>query len=76
MSTRRPTIASILDPYPSAELTLTPTPIHRMDRLSTDLSGDLWVMREDLTGFALGGNKVRSWTTSSAMHSPRMPTHS
>jgi D-cysteine desulfhydrase family pyridoxal phosphate-dependent enzyme len=36
-----------------------PTPVHRLDRLSTALGVDLWIKRDDLTGFALGGNKGR-----------------
>jgi 1-aminocyclopropane-1-carboxylate deaminase/D-cysteine desulfhydrase-like pyridoxal-dependent ACC family enzyme len=36
-----------------------PTPLHRLDRLSADLGIDLWVKRDDLTGFAGGGNKGR-----------------
>ena len=30
-----------------------------MDRASADLGTDLWIKRDDLSGFALGGNKVR-----------------
>ncbi|MFN3730151.1 MAG: 1-aminocyclopropane-1-carboxylate deaminase/D-cysteine desulfhydrase [Fimbriimonadaceae bacterium] len=40
-------------------LTLLPTPMHRLDRLSDDLGVDLWIKRDDLTGFAMGGNKGR-----------------
>lgn len=36
-----------------------PTPLHRLDRLSNELGADLWIKRDDLTGFALGGNKGR-----------------
>jgi D-cysteine desulfhydrase family pyridoxal phosphate-dependent enzyme len=36
-----------------------PTPLHRLDRLSDDLGIDLWIKRDDLTGFAGGGNKGR-----------------
>jgi len=36
-----------------------PTPLHRLDRVSEDLGIDLWIKRDDLTGFALGGNKGR-----------------
>ncbi len=35
------------------------TPLHRADRLSTELGIDLWFKRDDMTGVALGGNKVR-----------------
>lgn len=36
-----------------------PTPTHRLDRLSAELGIDLWIKRDDLTGFAFGGNKGR-----------------
>lgn len=36
-----------------------PTPIHPLPRLSAMLGLDLWIKRDDLTGFALGGNKGR-----------------
>lgn len=40
-------------------LILAPTPLHRLDRLSEELGLDLWMKRDDLTGFAMGGNKGR-----------------
>ena len=36
-----------------------PTPLHRLARASRDLGVDLWIKRDDLTGFAGGGNKGR-----------------
>lgn len=36
-----------------------PTPCHRLPRLSEELEVDLWIKRDDLTGFAMGGNKGR-----------------
>lgn len=36
-----------------------PTPLHRLDRLSPEVGAELWVKRDDLTGFGLSGNKVR-----------------
>ncbi len=37
-----------------------PTPLQPLPRLSAHLGGpELWIKRDDLTGFALGGNKVR-----------------
>jgi 1-aminocyclopropane-1-carboxylate deaminase/D-cysteine desulfhydrase-like pyridoxal-dependent ACC family enzyme len=36
-----------------------PTPCHRLDRASETLGIDLWIKRDDLTGFAFGGNKGR-----------------
>ena len=52
-------IEETLERYPNARLTITPTPIHRLSRLSAELGCSLYIKREDLTGFALGGNKVR-----------------
>jgi 1-aminocyclopropane-1-carboxylate deaminase/D-cysteine desulfhydrase-like pyridoxal-dependent ACC family enzyme len=40
-------------------LVLLPTPLHRLERLSSELGLDLWIKRDDMTGFALGGNKGR-----------------
>jgi L-cysteate sulfo-lyase len=36
-----------------------PTPLHPLERLSTLLGPDIWIKRDDLTGYAMGGNKVR-----------------
>jgi 1-aminocyclopropane-1-carboxylate deaminase/D-cysteine desulfhydrase-like pyridoxal-dependent ACC family enzyme len=33
--------------------------MHRLDRMSKKLELDLWIKRDDLTGFAMGGNKGR-----------------
>ena len=45
---------------PRVHLGRFPTPLHRADDLG-DLLGtaDLWIKRDDLTGFSWGGNKVR-----------------
>ncbi len=40
-------------------LICSPTPCHRLNRLSDRWGIDLWIKRDDLTGFALGGNKGR-----------------
>lgn len=37
----------------------TPTPLERLDRLSDEWGVDLYVKRDDLTGSALSGNKIR-----------------
>ncbi len=37
-----------------------PTPVQRCANLSADLGVDLWVKRDDLTGPAFGGNKMRN----------------
>ncbi len=42
------------------ELACLPTPVHPLPRAGRDLGGaQLYVKRDDLTGFALSGNKVR-----------------
>lgn len=41
------------------DLCVLPTPIHRLNWLSDHLGADIWIKRDDLTGFALGGNKGR-----------------
>jgi 1-aminocyclopropane-1-carboxylate deaminase/D-cysteine desulfhydrase-like pyridoxal-dependent ACC family enzyme len=41
-------------------LAVLPTPLVHAPRLSAALDLDVWIKRDDLTGFALGGNKVRT----------------
>ena len=36
-----------------------PTPLHRIDNISKLLNTNVYIKRDDLTGVALGGNKVR-----------------
>ena len=46
---------------PRLELAKLPTPLERVENLGKSLGNlDLWFKRDDLTGFGLGGNKVRS----------------
>lgn len=54
-------IRDLLRPFPARPLAIKPTPIRVMSGLSAALGPDrkAWVMRDDLTGFALGGNKIR-----------------
>ena len=44
---------------PRIPLAVLPTPLEHCTRLSGELGVDLWVKRDDLTGLAFGGNKVR-----------------
>ncbi|MBC7187202.1 MAG: D-cysteine desulfhydrase family protein, partial [Calditrichaeota bacterium] len=45
---------------PRVSLAHLPTPVHHLPRLSHSLGGpDIYLKRDDLTGFALSGNKVR-----------------
>jgi L-cysteate sulfo-lyase len=50
---------NILSRFPQEGFTITPTPLHRLPRLSASLGLELWCKRDDLTGPALGGNKTR-----------------
>jgi D-cysteine desulfhydrase len=45
---------------PRFPLALLPTPLVPAPRLGEALGRELWIKRDDLTGFALGGNKVRT----------------
>lgn len=44
---------------PRLRLAALPTPLQPCPRLSAELGVDLWVKRDDLTGLAFGGNKIR-----------------
>lgn len=49
-----------LGSIPRVELGFWPTPLHPMPRLSDSLNGpELWIKRDDQSGIAGGGNKVR-----------------
>jgi 1-aminocyclopropane-1-carboxylate deaminase len=54
-------VPSLAD-YPRVELLFGPSPVHRLERLTEHLGGEveLWAKREDCnSGLAYGGNKVR-----------------
>lgn len=53
------TISDCLAAYPRARLIQIPAIIHKLPRLSSRLGYEIYVLREDLTGFGLGGNKTR-----------------
>src|SRR4051812_2488310 len=44
---------------PRIRLAALPTPLQAAPRLSRELGVEVWLKRDDLTGFGLGGNKVR-----------------
>lgn len=51
-----------LNTLPRLSLATLPTPLQNLDRLSEFLEGpDLYIKREDLTGMAMGGNKIREF---------------
>ncbi|MDH4557752.1 D-cysteine desulfhydrase [Pseudomonas sp. BN417] len=45
--------------FPRLELVPSPTPLEKLERLSQKLGRAVFVKRDDITPFALGGNKVR-----------------
>lgn len=56
----RSQLAGALGKLPRQPLGTLPTPLHPLRRLSAELGGpSIWVKRDDLTGLALGGNKIR-----------------
>jgi 1-aminocyclopropane-1-carboxylate deaminase/D-cysteine desulfhydrase-like pyridoxal-dependent ACC family enzyme len=55
-----PALQNALDRLPRQTLASLPTPFGRAVNLSDQLGVDLWIKRDDLTGLAFGGNKVRS----------------
>lgn len=48
-----------LSEFPRIPLGLFPTPIHRLDHISSLLGTNVYIKRDDLSGLGLGGNKVR-----------------
>jgi len=49
-----------IDTLPRVRLAQLPTPVEKLERLSRELGGpELLIKRDDQTGLALGGNKVR-----------------
>ena len=59
-STNVDQINSYLVNFPRIQLANTPTPLEKMPRLSKNINGPIYfAKRDDLTGFAGGGNKAR-----------------
>jgi D-cysteine desulfhydrase len=50
----------VITPPARFPLAVLPTPLVHAPRLSAALDRDIWIKRDDLTGFAVGGNKVRA----------------
>lgn len=45
--------------FPRIKLAALPTPLCKLHNLSRETGTEIWIKRDDLTGFAGGGNKVR-----------------
>ncbi|MDI3475541.1 MAG: 1-aminocyclopropane-carboxylate deaminase [Thermococcaceae archaeon] len=54
-----PKINALLSRFPRVELVKWRTPIHYLPNVSAEIGIDVYVKRDDLTGFGIGGNKVR-----------------
>jgi len=48
-----------LSDFPRVPLCILPTPLYQLPNVSRVLGKNVWVKRDDMTGVALGGNKVR-----------------
>ena len=45
--------------FPRVSLGILPTPLYRLPNISEALGKNIYIKRDDMTGVALGGNKVR-----------------
>jgi L-cysteate sulfo-lyase len=48
-----------IEDFPKKSFSHLPTPFHKLENISKEYSINLYCKRDDLTGFALGGNKTR-----------------
>ena len=48
-----------MNEFPKVSLGIFPTPVQRLENISSILGADIYVKRDDMTGLGLGGNKVR-----------------
>lgn len=48
-----------LEDFDRVKLAVTPTPFYKLENISRELGKNIWIKRDDMTGVALGGNKVR-----------------
>ncbi len=52
-------LTNAIDKFPRVRLGHAPTPLDAAPRLGAALGVELWIKRDDCTGLAMGGNKVR-----------------
>lgn len=50
---------NIFTKYSGYQISVLPTPLHKLENLSKLLKANIYCKRDDLTGFAFGGNKTR-----------------
>ena len=54
-----PKIGSLLSRFPRVELVPWETPVQYLPAVSEAVGADVYIKRDDLTGFGIGGNKIR-----------------
>ncbi len=52
-------VRAMLSGFPRTDISVLPTPLHRLENVSRALEANVFCKRDDLTGFAFGGNKTR-----------------
>jgi D-cysteine desulfhydrase family pyridoxal phosphate-dependent enzyme len=52
-------VRALLSKFPRTDISVLPTALHRLENVSRDLEANVYCKRDDLTGFAFGGNKTR-----------------
>jgi D-cysteine desulfhydrase family pyridoxal phosphate-dependent enzyme len=52
-------VRALLSGFPRTDISVLPTALHRLANVSSDLGASVYCKRDDLTGFAFGGNKTR-----------------
>jgi hypothetical protein len=65
-----------IDSLPKVGLAAHPTPLHPVVPFSGVVGAEVWIKRDDLTGFALGGNKARKIEFLLRTRAPKAPTPS
>ena len=48
-----------IESFPRIRLGILPTPIHKLENISSLLGRNIYIKRDDMTGLGLGGNKIR-----------------
>jgi 1-aminocyclopropane-1-carboxylate deaminase/D-cysteine desulfhydrase-like pyridoxal-dependent ACC family enzyme len=52
-------ISKLLEEIPQFSLSILPTPLYKLKQLSAVYKKNIYCLRDDMTGFAFGGNKTR-----------------
>jgi len=52
-------VNKIFEKYSGVNISILPTPLHRLENISKLFNANVYCKRDDMTGFAFGGNKTR-----------------